>query len=262
MNFDYSIIDNIADKHHIKKVFNSFKEGEKNELNKDDSLFVVFIGNGGDKHFVLDYYLKKWFNKEYPEEIFGNNDTFFPLEPMNNFVFKHVLKYDLILYAMLFPNYPLWEYQFARCARGINARTIFALQPCKSGGFINALSGENRIVCTASREDELANAAWIGPFRYALNEIDECNNINGEPIPDGIPDADICPQDGNISILEAYRYAAEKVEDQVVQNNNLKPQHPLIDDNGDKIGHYYTETGYDPNTLGMDGCLAAGFIPK
>ena len=34
-------------------------------------------------------------------------------------------------------------------------------------------------------------------------------------------------------------------------------QHPLIDDNGDKIGHNLNESGCDPETPGEDGYLAA-----
>jgi len=141
-------------------------------------------------------------------------------------------------------DFELWSY-----TNEIQAKIIFALQPCMSGGFISELSGPNRIVCTASRGCELAEASWVEPFTRALNKIDENN--------DGIPDADY-NNDGQISILEAYRYAAEKVKNQLNAHPDFPPQHPLIDDNGDHIGHHFSETNYyDPNDPTKDGYLAA-----
>jgi hypothetical protein len=54
-----------------------------------------------------------------------------------------------------------------------------------------------------------------------LNKIDErSGEYQTEPGSDGIPDADLYPQDRKISILEAYRYAADYVE------TNSESQHP------------------------------------
>ena len=33
--------------------------------------------------------------------------------------------------------------------------------------------------------------------------------------------------------------------------------HPLIDDNGDRVGSHYNQSSYNPDILGMDGYLAA-----
>jgi len=141
----------------------------------------------------------------------------------------------------------LYDYELYFNTKYIEGKIIYALQPCNSGGFISELSGENRIICTASRGFEFADC-WIGPFRQALDRIDEDG--------DGTPDADLYPQDGNISILEAYRYAANYVEE-----NFPGKQHPLIDDNSDHIRgtghHFYETTYYDPNDPEKDGYLAA-----
>ena len=153
----------------------------------------------------------------------------------------------------------LYDHELMSYTNEIQAKIIFALQPCMSGGFISELSGANRIICTASRGFELAEASWIGCFRNALKKYDEDQN--------GIPDADY-NDDTKISILEAYRYAAEKVEYQLNTNPNFPPQHPLLDDNGPRdlgywgmcfgVGHHLYETDYyDPNTPGKDGYLAA-----
>ena len=137
----------------------------------------------------------------------------------------------------------LYDDELMSYINGINAKIIYALQPCVSGGFISELSGENRIVCTASRGFELADASWIEPFIRALNKT--------------YPEADL-DNNGKISILEAYRYAAGNVEKQLSQHPNFPPQHPLIDDNGDYIGHHFYETNYyDPIDPNKDGYLAA-----
>lgn len=130
----------------------------------------------------------------------------------------------------------IYEGELANYVDGINAKMIFVLQPCNSGGFINSLSKENRIICTASRGFEIAEG-WFGPFTRALSKEDYADY-------DG---------DGNISILEAYRYAAEFVE----SHSPPESQHPLIDDNYDSIGHHFYETGYyDPDDPDKDGYLA------
>lgn len=230
--FDDSIIDYTSNKHNLKKVLNSFKTGGKNHLIETDSLLFIYIGHGLDGYYFINHYL----NRTDPDGV-DAHDTFFALEPRNNFLFKNIFKYEFLYYRMFFPNYALWDYQLANYMKGIKAKTIFLLQPCNSGGFINDLSRENRIVCTSSKENEMADS-WIGPFRKALN------------FEEGV-DADT-NHDGNVSIAEAYRYAAEFS----TNYSKLGPQHPLIDDNGDKIGHYYNESGYDPNCEGKDGFLA------
>ncbi|MCX6667417.1 MAG: hypothetical protein NTV74_04150 [Euryarchaeota archaeon] len=127
-----------------------------------------------------------------------------------------------------------------------NTKIIFALQPCMSGGFISELSGPNRIVCTASRGCELAEASWVEPFTWALSGTY------------GDPDNDGNGNDGKISIFEAYQLAAENVANQLNQHSEFPPQHPLIDDNGDYIGHHFSETNYyAPTDSTKDGYWAA-----
>jgi hypothetical protein len=227
--FDDSIIDHPANKITIRSIFN----GLKIKLGVRDSLLVILLNHGSDGRYFLGKYL------DIPNTNGANaHNTFFALEPRFNYIFKDIIKYDFFYYRLFFSYCALWDYQLASYVRGIRAKMIFLLQPCNSGGFINDLSGTNRIICTASMENELADS-WIGPFRWALA------GTNGV-------DADL-NDDEKISIDEAYRYAAEYA----TSHSGLGSQHPLIDDNGDKIGSYYNETSYDPNTLGMDGYLAA-----
>jgi len=129
----------------------------------------------------------------------------------------------------------LYDWELANYIDNISAKMIFLFQPCFGGAFIDKISGENRIICTASRGFEPADS-WIGPFRRALNkEVDADYNF-----------------DGNISIAEAYEYTAKWVIDRY---GNLF--HPIIDDNADRIGTHYNETSYNSSMFGMDGYLAA-----
>lgn len=50
---------------------------------------------------------------------------------------------------------------------------------------------------------------------------------------------DLYPEEGKISIFEAYMYTAK-----LANNDYPREFHPLIDDNGDFIGHHYFETNY------------------
>ena len=239
--FNKSIIKYPSDKSHIEKVFKTFEEGSSNELNENDLLFVVFIDHGLDGHLLLNYLIKKLFKIDMPK-IDGEyaHNTAFVLEPKLNLIFRDILNYDFTKTRLVFTNIMLLDYQFAKYLKGIKARVV-ALQPCYSGGYINDLSAGNRIICTASGENELAFLSWIGPFTRALN---------------GTIGTDY-NSDGNISILEAYRYAAEDVEKQISRNPTQGPDHPLIDDNGDKIGYHFNDSGYDPSIPGKDGYLAA-----
>lgn len=118
----------------------------------------------------------------------------------------------------------------------IKGTIIYLLHPCNSGGFINEMSGDKRIILTGSRGFEETDD-WIAALRQALNkEHMDATDLN---------------DDDRISILEAYRYAAE---DYVTQNGTF---HPLLDDNCDGVGHTYYETNYyDPSTSGYEGYIA------
>jgi hypothetical protein len=175
--------------------------------------------------------------------------------------FTTIPEYLRYLWSIIWGGYSstekLYDYELLSYMDGIKAKIIYALQPCMSGGFINELSadyGYNRIICTASRGCELAEASWIGPFIRALNKEYPEADLNG---------------DGQYSILEAYKWAADRVADWLNQpGHEMYTQHPLIDDNGKEqvgnfpekigVGHHFSETNYyDPTDSTKDGYLAA-----
>ena len=86
--------------------------------------------------------------------------------------------------------------------------------------FINALSGPDRIIVSATRSGSELNYARFGE-RFA----DAVAN----------PAADI-DQDGQTSLLEAFVTAAQQVQSFYAETGRLATEHALIDDNGDKQG--------------------------
>ena len=89
-----------------------------------------------------------------------------------------------------------------------------------SGPFINRLSGENRVIVTATKSGYELNYARFGEHISAA-------------IAD--PKADL-DKDGQTSLLEAFLAASAAAQDFYKQESRLATEHALIDDNGDALG--------------------------
>jgi hypothetical protein len=89
-----------------------------------------------------------------------------------------------------------------------------------SGTFINRLSGENRVVVTATKSGHELNYARFG--EYLAGAIDD-------------PRADL-DKDGQVSLLEAYLTASHRVAEYYRNHAQLATEHALLDDNGDRLG--------------------------
>jgi len=208
MNPDW--IDYTSDEDILIDVLDSFKEGGERELDENDQLFFCFINHGATN---------------------SQGDTFFgfPLIDLNDYII-----YLLNLLGLNVNTPRLFDYELANYMDGIDGKLILALHPCHSGGFIDNVGGENRVVISSCAPYELDDG-WIYIFRQVLNFQ--------------YPDADFNGDD-KISLMEAYQFSATEIFAQT-------EQHSLIDDNGDGIGHFFTDPEYDPNTEGMDGYLAS-----
>jgi len=106
-----------------------------------------------------------------------------------------------------------------------------ALKPCQrplaivqcasaSGPFINALSGTNRVIITATRSGYEVNATRFGEYL-------------AKAIADPAADLD---KDGQTSLLEAFLLASREVAQFYKEAGRLATEHPLLDDNGDGLG--------------------------
>ncbi len=89
-----------------------------------------------------------------------------------------------------------------------------------SAPFINRLSKPNRVLMTATRSGSELNYARFGE-RFAQVIESRAGDAN---------------QDGQVSLLEAFVFTAQSVEQFYLDENRLASEHALIDDNGDAVG--------------------------
>jgi hypothetical protein len=89
-----------------------------------------------------------------------------------------------------------------------------------SGPFLTRLSGENRVIITATRAGSEQNFARFG--QYVADAIAD-------------PRADL-DKDGQVSLLEAYLVAGSRVAEYYRSHTQLATEHALVDDNGDRLG--------------------------
>jgi hypothetical protein len=117
-------------------------------------------------------------------------------------------------------------------------RVVFVNCASSSGDFIKPLSGENRVVITATRSGNEQNATTFAEHFIAAITSDGA-------------DAD---KNGRVSVLEAFTYASKVTADWYKQKNRLATEHALIDDNGDGVGHEEAgaKEGVQAKTLYLD----------
>ncbi len=103
-----------------------------------------------------------------------------------------------------------------------------------SGGSIGALSGPGKLVVAATRSGQEKNLTHMG--RYFIEAFKE-----------NAADMD---KNGRVSILEAFNYASQRVEEHYSKEGSLQTEHAVLDDSGD--GQAHTK----PSPENGDGLLA------
>jgi hypothetical protein len=132
----------------------------------------------------------------------------------------------------------LRDLDFARLLERLPVeRQIFINTTAASGPFVEKMSRQGRVVITATRSgDEQYATVFPQFFIEAFLNPDE---------------ADL-DKNSRVSILEAFDYSRDRVVRFYESANRLRPEHPLLDDNGDGNG---SET---PSAYGSsDGQFAA-----
>ncbi|MDF1861423.1 MAG: hypothetical protein P1U87_14500 [Verrucomicrobiales bacterium] len=116
-----------------------------------------------------------------------------------------------------------------------------------SGSFVRKLSGEERVIITATKnESEVYYTRFGKYFSEAIG---------------GLPDADL-DNDDQVSLLEGFLFAADQVAKFYETEGRLATEHALIDDNGDQLGsrsEWYdgvTPTRTPSEEAGPDGEIA------
>jgi hypothetical protein len=124
------------------------------------------------------------------------------------------------------PDVPSSEYNNLLSALPTK-RVVVINMSSASGEFAKALSAKGRVVITATRSGQETNATHFpGFFIDALKATDS--------------DTD---QDGHISVLEAFVYAARLTAEFYTRSGRLATEHALLEDNGDGLGHERIEAG-------------------
>ncbi len=106
--------------------------------------------------------------------------------------------------------------------------------PC-SGILARTLSKKGRVVITATKNEFENNSTQFAQFfveAFAKNAADVDKN-------------------GSVSLLEAYLYAAKKVDAWYKERKQLATEHPLMEDNGDGVGTLW------PSPENGEGLLAS-----
>jgi hypothetical protein len=110
--------------------------------------------------------------------------------------------------------------ELAELLKPIQRPLILINTASASAPFINALSGTNRVIITATRSGHEENLTRFGSYI-------------GKAVADLSCDLD---KDGQVSALESFLMAARRVEEFYQSEKRLATEHALIDDNGDGKG--------------------------
>jgi hypothetical protein len=100
-------------------------------------------------------------------------------------------------------------------------RTVVVNATNSSGGSLGSLSQPGRIVITSTKSGMERNQTHFASFF-----------IEGLKAENGDTD-----KNERVSMLEAFAYAALKVEEYYSKEEALQTEHPILDDNGDGQGH-------------------------
>ena len=117
-------------------------------------------------------------------------------------------------------------------------RVTFVNTASASGPFVEALSGPNRTIITATRTGRERNLT-----RFGLHFVDAFAD-------DG---ADV-DKDSRVSMLEAFGYALREVEREYEGDSRILTEHAMLDDNGDGEGSRELD--------GMDGADGDGALAR
>lgn len=142
---------------------------------------------------------------------------------------------DDVVYIMLFghggyengdarfniPRRDLGQADYASLVGSLDAaRIVFINTTSASAPFVEALSGPNRMVITATRTGTQKNETRFPEFM-----IDAFTSPNADR-----------DKDSRISVAELFTYAAEKTDQWFADNGHIPTENALLDDNGDGEG--------------------------
>lgn len=124
----------------------------------------------------------------------------------------------------------LRDIDFARLLAELPTKKIIVVNTTSaSGPFIEKLSGEERVIITATK-----SGSEYFETRFADFFLDAF----------GAEGADF-NKDNRISLFEAFKFAKSRQDTWYEEKRKLRAEHPLLDDNGDGEGTHDLENGSD-----------------
>lgn len=124
------------------------------------------------------------------------------------------------------PRRDLSDEDYADLVDGLGVgQVVFINAASASGPFVDAISGDGRIVITATRTGTEKNETTFA--EHVANGL-----LTG--------DADM-DRNGRVSILEVFKYAAEGTARSYEAAGQLASEHSLLEDTGDRRGFEYDE---------------------
>lgn len=133
----------------------------------------------------------------------------------------------------------LSAHEWAELLAPVAGRVVFVNAASGSFPFIQELSAKNHVVLTANDSAAQSFETVMPPFLLAAFKDDA---------------ADL-DKNGRTSVWEAFAFVSARVRDHFDQRAQLATEHPLLDDDGDGVGHLVDEQG-------TDGPLARVTYPK
>ena len=143
------------------------------------------------------------------------------VKPSDRFIFYYIGQANIVAGKLRFnlPGPDITHEELAKLIKGIAASTTVVVLDCPGAGLaIKSLTGKDRIVICAARSDQPYSTQFSWYFGPAL--ADPASDVDG---------------DGRVSLLEAFRRAAEQLDELYRSRDLLKTEIPLLEDDGDGI---------------------------
>ncbi len=136
------------------------------------------------------------------------------------------------------PGPDLTDRDYGAELSGLQGKVVFVNTASASGGFLRTLSGENRVVVTATKTPTQRNESVFGEKFVAA--------FAGQ-----LADGD---QNGAVSVLEAFQYARQEVTRHYEMKNLMVTETAILDDDGDGEG---TDS---PSAIGGEEGVSDGIL--
>ena len=111
-----------------------------------------------------------------------------------------------------------------------------------SGASLAAFAQKGRIVVTATRSGNERNQTHFGPYF-----IEALKNNAGDQ-----------DKNGRVSILEAFKYASQKIEEFYTKEGSLQTEHPAFNDSGDRQAYILADSGSGTGAVAANTYLDSG----